>query len=889
MEKFRFGPKGAARGTQQETANDNYGHLRIFFSYAEGTGKTYAMLQAAREVKAGGADVVIGYIGPHIPPATAALLDGFERIPFQKRTAGGVAANEFDIDAALTRHPQLIVMDELAHTNASGCRHKKRYQDIRELLKAGIDVYATLNVQQIESLNDVVASITGELVKERVPDFIFDDAHQVELVDIEPEELVRRREWIGLYRERQAGHAESGADTEKLATLRKLAVRCCADRVNFLCQSVYHADEHILVCLSPAPSNAKIVRTAARMAAAFHGSLTALFVETSEFSVMSDEDKQQFRANIHLAEQLGASIETIYGEDVSYQIAEFARLSGISKIVIGRSSAKRRGLLGPPALTDQLIKIAPNLDIYVIPDPTAGDHVRERRAESPLPVRTILLDAVKCGLILGIATLVGLAFSKLGFTEANIITVYILGVLITAVVTRARIFSLIASAASVMVFNFFFTVPKFTFMVYSQGYPVTFLIMFFAALLTSTLTTKLKFQAKQAAQAAFRTKILLDTNQLLQKAPSDDEIITIAAKQLVKLLNRDLVFYPVGGELGEPRIFPVKNVDKRVLSDAEKEVAAWVMKNNKAAGATTNTLGGSQCLYLPVQVNESVYGVVGVHLYAAQLDHFELSVLLSILGECALALENSRNSREKEAAAVLAKNEQLRADLLRAISHDLRTPLTSISGNASNLLSSGTELDMATREQIYTDIYDDAMWLITLVENLLSVTRIDEGRMNLNFSLHLVEEIIAESLRHINRKSVEHHIEVAGIEGLLLVKIDARLIIQVLINILDNAIKYTPVGSTISISAQRDGGFVAVSVADDGPGIPDDMKARVFDMFYSGASNKVADSHRSLGLGLSLCKSIITAHNGEITVRDNEPRGAVFTFTLPIGEVELYE
>lgn len=899
MEQIRQDPEALLRAIEKEEVKNLCGRLKIFFGYAAGVGKTYAMLQAARNAKQSGADVVVGYVEPHARPATAALLDGLECIPTKKQAQGGIAVCEFDLDAALIRHPQLILVDELAHTNAEGCRHTKRYQDIEELLKAGIDVYTTVNVQHIESLNDMVASITGILVRERIPDFVFDNAHQVELVDIEPEELLLRLKAGHVYQGEQADRAVQNFFTgENLTALRELALRRCADRVNLLTerariktQGDYHTDEHILVCLSPAPSNAKIVRTAARMAAAFRGRFTALFVETPSFAMMSEEDKKRLRANIRLAEQLGADTQTVYGEDVPYQIAEFARLSGISKIVIGRSNAKGRRMFGKPTLTERLIEIAPNLDVHIIPDSASSGFYRERNVrKNPSPSFSLsLLDVAKSVLILCLATIIGTAFSKLGFTEANIITVYILGVLIISVMTGARGYSLVSSAVSVLVFNFFFTVPRFTFMAYDKGYPVTFLIMFVAALLTSSLAVKLKTQAKQASQAAFRTKVLLDTNQLLQKATSDDEIITITANQLMKLLNRDMVVYPVSGDgLGNPKLFSAAGGNDEVLSENEKAVATWVLKNNKHAGATTNTLGSAKCLYLSIRVGDMVYGVVGICMDGIPLDSFENSVLLSILGECALALENARNSREKEQAAVLAKNEQLRANLLRAISHDLRTPLTSISGNASNLLSNEDSIDAEMREQIYTDIYDDSMWLINLVENLLSVTRIEEGRMNLNLSTQLVDEVIAEALKHINRKRVEHHITVENGESLLLAKMDARLMVQAIINIVDNAIKYTPVGSNILIRTERRSKFAVVHIEDDGPGIPDEVKPRVFDMFYSGA-DKVADSRRSLGLGLSLCRSIITAHGGELSVTDHQPQGSIFTFTIPAGEVTLHE
>ena len=355
-------------------------------------------------------------------------------------------------------------------------------------------------------------------------------------------------------------------------------------------------------------------------------------------------------------------------------------------------------------------------------------------------------------------------------------------------------------------------------------------------------------------------------------------------------LKKDLVVYlSDGSKLSAPQVYRASDSERKDLTtQSEREVAQWVLRNNKHAGATTDTLSGAECLYLAIRVNQQVYGVVGIAIDGSGLDSFENSVLLSILGECALALESIKNAREKEEAAILAKNEQLRANLLRAISHDLRTPLTSISGSASNLLSNYQKLDDATRVQTFTDIYDDSMWLINLVENLLAVTRIEDGRMNLNQSVELMDEVIAEALRHINRKSREHCIRVSSGQDIILAQIDAKLIVQVIINLVDNAIKYTPVGSLIEIHTQMQEHWVVVSVSDNGPGIDDAQKPRVFDMFYSGA-NQIADSRRSLGLGLSLCKSIVTAHGGTITVSDHSPSGAVFTFTLPAGEVELHE
>ncbi len=887
------------KAIQVEEQNKTRGRMKIFFGYAAGVGKTYAMLKAAHAAKRLGVDVVAGYIEPHARPKTAALLNGLELISNKNVQYNGITLREFDLDAALQRKPRLILVDELAHTNAEGSRHTKRYQDIEELLRAGIDVYTTINVQHIESLNDTVASITGVFVRERIPDSVFDNANQVELVDIEPQELIERLKAGDVYKEVQAQRAVNHFfSVENLTALREIALRRCADRVNILTETArikshgdYHTDEHILVCLSSSPSNAKLIRTAARMANAFRSAFTALFVETPDFSAMREDDVKMLRSNIHLAQRLGAKIETVYGDDIPFQIAEFARLSGVSKIVIGRSSATKKRLFSKPTLTEKLIANAPNLDVHIIPDSVSGiSAYRAKKAKKKSNIVFSASDILKSIGILIAASCIGFLFQNLGFAEANIITVYVLGVLLTSVITTHRVYSLISSIVSVLVFNFLFTDPKFSLQAYDQGYPVTFIVMFLAAFLTGSLAIRIKNHAKQSAQSAYRTKVLFDTNQLLQHAQSRNDIISATSNQLIKLLGKDVVFYPTeNGSLGEAHIFSVTDtLDESCTSVNEKGVAAWVLKNNKHAGATTDTLSSAKCLYLAVRVSDRVYGVVGIVIGEQPLDAFENSILLSILGECALSLENEKNAREKEEAAILAKNEQLRANLLRAISHDLRTPLTSISGNASNLLSNGSSFDADTKKQLYTDIYDDSMWLINLVENLLAVTRIEEGRLNIRVSEDLMDDVIAEALHHVNRKSVEHHITVDNEEDFLLAKMDARLIVQVIINIVDNAIKYTPKGSHIQIKTKKQDDKAIVTIADDGDGIPDEMKAKVFDMFYSGA-NQIADSRRSLGLGLSLCKSIINAHGGTITVSDNTPHGTVFTFTLPAGEVQIHE
>lgn len=495
------------------------GRLKIFFGYAAGVGKTYAMLQAALAAREKGIDVVIGSVSPHTMPETAALADTLEQLGGDGRRAAG----EFDLDAAILRSPQLILVDELARTNPEGCRHARRYQDVEELLKAGIDVYTTVNAQNIESLSDIAATIMKHSIKDRIPDDVFDRADQVELIDIEPQELMERLK-CGTIDEKQGKNppAEAYFSIENLTALREIALRRCADRINRSGdrrgtnrREDLFAEEHILVCLSAAPSNARIVRTAARMAQVFHGSFTALFVKTPEFTRWDEESLQRLQENIRLAEQLGADIQVIYSNDIPFQIAEFARLSRVTKIVMGRSAAARSHFFGRPALTEKLILNAPNLDVYIIPD--AVSEKARYRAKKSGRSRIVFSagDILKSVSLLIAASLIGFFFYNLGIDEANIITIYVLSVLLTALVTKNQVYGLISSIVSVLVFNFLFTVPRFSLRAYDAGYPLTFVVMFLAAFITGSLVMRLKSHASQSAGVAFRTSILFDTNRLL--------------------------------------------------------------------------------------------------------------------------------------------------------------------------------------------------------------------------------------------------------------------------------------------------------------------------------------------------------------------------------------
>lgn len=503
---------------------------------------------------------------------------------------------------------------------------------------------------------------------------------------------------------------------------------------------------------------------------------------------------------------------------------------------------------------------------------------------------SILLDMIKTIVVIAAATGIGLAFRNLGVSMLNVITIYIFGVLVLSLLISNRWFCLISSIISVLVFNIFFTEPFFSLSAYDSSYPITFIVLFCTAFITSSLAAKIKQNSRQSKQKEYQTRVLFDAHKLLQKAETESEVTAAAANQLVKLLNRSVIFYgEKRGKLSEPKIFSAEGEtvpEEYVLPD-ERQAAERAFGSEQGSGEAAESVHTSKCLYLAARVNDRAYGVFGIAVGNNKLDSFEKGVVLSIIGELALSLDNLRNIKEKNDAAVLAQNEQFRANLLRSISHDLRTPLTSISGNAGFLIAEGEGIEPEMRAIIYKSIYDDSLWLINLVENLLSATRIEDGTTKLRLRSELMEDVVDEAVSRV-RNTSGRRISVNVGDELLILKMDARLIVQVIVNILDNAVKYSPDGTEINVNVFRQGKNVAVEISDFGKGVSDKDKPRIFDMFYT-AETKIADSRRSMGLGLAVCKSIITAHGGEISVRDNKPTGSVFCFTLPVEEVNIHE
>lgn len=885
MEKTENSTPYSPRYGEAETGGT--GRLKIFFGYAAGVGKTYAMLEAAHQAQKEGVDVVVGYVEPHARPDTLALLEGLEVLSCREVDYRGIRLREFDLDGALARRPQLILVDELAHSNAPGCRHTKRYQDVEELLQAGINVYTTVNVQHLESLNDLVTSITGIVVNERIPDHVFDRANQVELVDIAPADLEKRLEEGKIYRQRQAKQAlENFFTAENLTALREIAMRRTADQLNRTAVQekkgkAARAGDHILICLSSAPSNAKVIRTAARMAEAFHSGFTALFVQTPETKELSGENIKRLRSNLRLAEQLGAQIATVYGADPAEQIAEYARVSGITKIVMGRVNHRQHPWIGQKSLADRLIERT-DLDVYIIPD-------RQPLYKKPLGklrksrVRFSWRDAVVTLLCLAISTAVGFAFDWAGFSESNIITIYILGVLVTAVSTSGHLYGAANSLLSVLAFNFFFTEPRFTLQADGPSYPVTFLIMLSSSIIASSLASRVKEQARMAAEKSYYTELLLGSSQKLQTIRTEWDCLRLTAEQLSRMFDRPVIY--ALNDADKELDFRIEPADEHTLleklSTEEIGVAKWVQKNNKHAGATTNTLPDSKWLFLSVRGTRGVMGIVGVPIAGYVVpDAFEKNLMVALLGKCGLSQERIRLEEERNQIALQTQRESLQANLLRAVSHDLRTPLTNINGSVGILMGKDQTLKPEVREQLYTAIDDDTNWLINMTENLLAATQLETDRTKLKTAPELLEDLFQSAVRQLDRRARDHHISVDLEDQTLMASMNAGMIQRVIINMMNNAIQYTPKDSHIILSGTRRKDWVEISVSDDGPGIPDEAKKHLFDLFYTAEQGK-PDSKRGLGLGLHLCQSIVNAHGGTITVSDHAPSGTTFRFTLP--------
>lgn len=868
------------------------GKLKIFFGYAAGVGKTYAMLDDAQELYKSGIDVLVGYVEPHTRPETMELLSGLPTLPPVIVPYKNIQLKEFDLDSALKIKPQLILVDELAHTNAFGVRNKKRYQDIEELLNAGIDVYSTLNVQHLESFNDIVYDITKVNVRETIPDYIFDNADKVKLIDIEPEELLKRLEEGKVYRPERAETAlKNFFSKENLRLLHEIAMRKAADRISNVNQNKRVMAEKkagikFLVCVGSSLSSSKCIRWASRTAEAFHAPWAVVYVENLESQYNTERDKKNIQTNLELARRLGAEIVILNGDDVASVVSEYAKLSGITNIVIGKSRNKKRlKSLFEMDFEDSLISLLPNVEIHIIPGyPVQSIHRESKGIKIKKKIFLSWYDISKTIGLLTAATLVSIVLQIFNVGDQNIIMVYIFSVLIVSRITTGYIYGLAASLLSVIVYNYFFTYPYFTFNATQPGYPFTFVIMFLIALVTSALTNRIKTQARLALERERRTEVLYEINKELLKTRGLDNIVSLTNEYLVKLFGRSVIFYIQDPANGSQGILKQSDLDEDctfLLQEDECAVAHWVFINQKIAGAGTDTLMGADAFYIPVTSQSKVLGVIGISCLKENFDQNNRSFLQIISSLVAMALERQHLSDDQHKILIETEKEKMRSNLLRAISHDLRTPLTGILGSCSTILEGGNQLSKETHDKLLYNIKEDSQWLIRMVENLLSVTRINEGTMNVSKSSEAAEEIIAEAISRIRKRFPNSAISVKVPDELLLVPMDGTLIEQVLINLLENAIKHSPENSNIEVVLKKIRQFAVFEVIDNGSGVAEEDFPYLFENFVHNWKRS-PDSTRGMGIGLSICMSIIKAHNGKLEAFNKKTGGAVFRFSLPL-------
>lgn len=869
------------------------GSLKIYFGYAAGVGKTYAMLDDARNEFQHGKDILVGYIEPHTRPETMSLLDGLPQLPPKIIQYKNMTLKEFDLDEAIKRKPDLILIDELAHTNAAGVRNKKRFQDVEELLAAGIDVYTTVNVQHLESLVDIVEGITKIKVHETVPDYIFDMAEKVRLIDIEPDELLRRLESGKIYRLDRAQLAMSHFFTqENLALLREIALRKAANRLSNENQSERRVTEKmastkILACISPSPSSEKCLRWTARAAEAFHAQWEAVYVENADSASMPAAAQKSLRANMDLAERLGAHVVTLSGSSVAFAVSEYAKLSGITNIVIGKSR-KRHSIrnLFKPDLEDALISFLPNVEVHIIPAAKENGNksrIQNRRLPS-LSLQFSLRDTLITSLLLSTATLLCYVLKRFDIADQNLIIVYLLSVLVISRMTHGYLYGMSASVLSVLAFNFFFTDPYFTFNAIQPAYPVTFLIMLIIALITSTMTVRIKSEALFAAQREQRTNVLYEINKKLLATRGTENIVKLVSEAITTLTGRAFIFYTEDPAFGKPgSLSPLPHDQGEfMLKDDEMAVAHWVFVNQKRAGCGTDTLAGAGALYMPVLSQGKVLAVWGISCQNDPLDHAKRQFLRMIASQVAMALERQRLSDEQRATQIESEREKMRATLLQAISHDLRTPLAGILGSSSTLRESGAIMSKDTRDMMLSDIQEEAQWLIRVVENLLSITRLNEGTTKVKKMPEAAEEVIAEAVSRIQRRFSDRQIEVSVPEQLIELPMDGTLIMQVLINLLENAIKNSPEKTLIRVNLSREGEMACFEVLDQGRGIAQDSLP--WSSKLSVLPEPRPDTARGIGIGLSICDTIIKAHSGHLEASKRPEGGASLRFYLPIKE-----
>ncbi len=895
MTDQRPDPDKLLERVQIEEQKARRGKLKIFFGACAGVGKTYAMLSAARVLKQQGVDVIVGLVETHKRAETAELVEGLEILPPKNLEYRGKAFTEFDLDAALQRKPTVILVDELAHTNMAGSRHAKRWQDVHELLEAGIEVYTTVNVQHLESLNDIVGQITNVRVWETIPDKVFDNADEVTVVDLPADELLQRLKEGKVYFAQQAQHAiQNFFRKGNLIALRELALRRTADRVDAQMREyredksihgVWKAKERLLVCVGPGADGEMLIRSAARLAASLHADWIAIYVETPSLQRLPKQTRDQILKTLRLAQELGAETTTLSGHDIALSLLGYARSRNVSKLVIGKTSRRGWRLRFSVPLAERLTVLAGDVDVYVVGYEATS---RTARADEVMDFQSLeperrrkerqwgyLIAVIVCALTTALTAPLA---RHLELT--NIVMLYLLGVVLVAF-RFGRGPSILSSVLSVSAFDFFFVPPFYTFAVSDAQYLLTFVVMLAVALVISNLASDMRYQARVATLRERRARALYEMGRELGGALQAEQVVDIANRHLQGVFQANTaILLPTLEEKIVMPPAPAGMAEHDMALDVA--IAQWVFDHQQAAGFGTNTLSGSPIYYLPLKAPVRTRGVLALaptnpRLIFVPEQHRLLETFAAQIG---LGLERVHFVEIAQDATLKIESERLRNSLLSAISHDLRTPLTALIGLSSTLAADGN-LPERTRGELAEAVHGEALRMSSLVNNLLDMARIQSGGVPLNHQWHVLEEIVGSALRSVRHALAGHAIKVALEDSLPLIYMDSVLIERVVCNLLENAAKYTSSGSIIEVSAATRDNEARITVADNGPGLPADMLETIFDKFTRGEKESATPG---VGLGLSICKAIVQAHGGRIWAENITSGGARFTFTLPLLE-----
>lgn len=858
--------------------SDERGRLKVFIGASAGVGKTFAMLSEAHQQLERGVDVAIGFVETHQRVATEALVSGLPTISLREIEYKGALLCEPDIDAIIARGPEIVIIDELPHSNAEGSRHKKRWQDVDELLDAGISVYTAMNIQHLESLNDVVAQVTGVRVKETVPDAFLERADEIEVIDIPPAELHQRMREGKIYVPEKVDQALDGFfKTSNLTALRELALRRAADSVDAEmrklrtqegAQNPWATKERVVVCVAPNKMGSRVVRAAARIGAASHAELIAVTVDSDRQESRSEEDKAHATEALELAKSLGMEVVTLSGHDIVHEVFRFANKRNATLVVVGKPIRPRWKEILFGSVVDEMVRASGDVDVYVI----TGETEQTRKRESFAPKGNLRVSFTGLGFGLSLvatATTLGFIFyHPLGL--ANIAMLFVLSVAVGAG-RSSRAESVLTSIIGVLCYNFCFVEPRFTFAVSDARYGVLFIGMLSVGLVISTLTQKLKSQLDSSSERERRNSSLYRLSQLLAQQRGKRALAKVAATEIRSVFDGDAaVFLWENSGL----VSLAESETQFESTTSEKAVATWVAEHRQAAGVGTDTLPGASALYLPLIGLEAQVGVMGFKPGEKQLDLSSMRLLETFANSLGMALERAILAKESNDARVLAESERIRSTLLSSISHDLRTPLTSITGAAASLKNGNHN-----QTQLVEMIHSESVRLNHQIQNLLDMTRLQSGGVELNLEWHLPQDLIATALQTAQQNLGSREVTVMTSTDLPLLKVDGLLIEKALVNLLENAGRYTPPHTQIVCSTEIADNMCRFHISDNGPGIPEESLAKLFTAGYRTPSG-------GYGLGLAVVKAVMDLHSGSVSVKNLAEGGAEFTLSVTLPKIQ---